>query len=162
MKILGIDPGTARVGWGLVEETKGKILVGHYGCIETLSAAKPENRLKEIFDSLLTLLRREKPDAMALEELFFATNAKTVIPVAQGRGVVLLAAAMAGIPVVSYTPLVVKQTITGSGRADKKQIQYMIVKLLHLSSVPKLDDTTDALAIALTHAYSYRLKNKIL
>lgn len=162
MKILGIDPGTARVGWGLVIEDKGKVTQSGFGCIETQSREDLSHRLKEIFDAISLLIKKEKPQVLAIEELFFATNAKTVIPVAQGRGVVLLAAAMAGIPVISYTPLVVKQTITGSGRADKKQIQYMIVKLLHLSSAPKLDDTADALAIALTHAYSYRLKNKIL
>ncbi len=162
MKILGIDPGTARMGWGLVEESKGKVVAGGFGCIETKSHQELSLRLKEIFDGMTMLFQQEKPEILAIEELFFATNAKTVIPVAQGRGVVLLAAAMAGIPVISYTPLVVKQTITGSGRADKKQMQYMIVKLLRLSSAPKLDDTADALAIALTHAYSYRLKNKIL
>lgn len=159
---MGIDPGTARVGWGIVLETKGKVFVGDYGCIETLSTSKPENRLKHIFDSLSMLLRKEKPDAMAVEELFFATNAKTVIPVAQGRGVILLAAATAGIPVISYTPLVVKQTITGTGRADKTQVQRMVKTLLHLTIIPKPDDAADALAIALTHAYSYRLINKIL
>ncbi|MBI3576742.1 crossover junction endodeoxyribonuclease RuvC [Candidatus Gottesmanbacteria bacterium] len=162
MKILGIDPGTARVGWGIVEENKGKIVAGRYGCIETKSTLSAEKRLKEIFDVLLELLRKEKPDALALEEIFFATNAKTVIPVAQGRGVVLLAAAQASIPVVSYTPLVVKQTITGNGKAEKSQVQRMVMRLLNLSRVPKPDDAADALAIALTHAYSYRLKNKTL
>lgn len=162
MKILGIDPGTARVGWGLVGEHKGKIIVDRYGCIETKATLSAEKRLKEVFDVLLSLLQKEKPDALALEEIFFATNAKTVIPVAQGRGVVLLAAAMAGIPVISYTPLVVKQTITGTGRADKTQVQRMVKTLLHLETIPKPDDAADALAIALTHAYSYRLKNKIL
>lgn len=162
MKILGVDPGTARVGWGFVEEAKGNVLAGRFGCMETRSTDKPESRLREIFSFLSSLLQRDKPDALALEEIFFATNAKTVIPVAQARGVVLLAAAIEKIPVVSYTPLVVKQTITGSGRADKTQVQRMVMSLLHLSSVPEPDDAADALAIALTHAYSYKMKQKIL
>lgn len=162
MKILGIDPGTARVGWGFVEEQTGKVTACGYGCIETNSSAAAQVRLNHIYRHVIELIKKEKPDALALEELYFATNAKTVISVAEARGTILLAAATTGVPVVSYTPLVVKQTITGNGRADKQQIQYMIVKLLHLSSIPKPDDTADALAIALTHAYSYRLKNKIL
>lgn len=162
MKILGIDPGTARVGWGFVEEAKGNVLAGRYECIETRSTDKPESRLKEIFDFLSSLLQKEKPDALALEEVFFAANAKTVIPVAQARGIVLLAAAIEKIPVVSYTPLVVKQTITGNGRADKAQVQRMVATILHLSAPPKPDDTADALAIALTHAYSYKMKQKII
>lgn len=162
MKILGVDPGTARVGWGLVLESKGKIVVGPFGYIETKPSDAPANRLKHIFDKLIYLLTKEKPDAMALEEIFFATNAKTVIPVAQGRGVVLLAAAKAGVPVVSYTPLVVKQTICGSGSADKTQVQKMVTRLLRLSTIPKPDDAADALAIALTHAYSYRTKAKFV
>ncbi len=162
MKILGIDPGTARVGWGLVNESKGKTVVGSFGCIETKPSDAPADRLKHIFDKLTHLLTKEKPDAIALEELFFATNAKTVIPVAQGRGVVLLAGAKASVPVISYTPLVVKQTIIGNGRADKTQVQHMVKNLLHLSSIPKPDDVADALAIALTHAYSYRTKAKFV
>lgn len=162
MRILGVDPGTARVGWGVVEEHKGKVAALRFGCIETKRTEKPEDRLQEIFDSLRLVLREEKPDVMALEELYFATNAKTVIPVAQSRGIILLAASQARVPVVSYTPLVAKQTITGSGRAEKQQVQRMVTKLLKLSTIPKPDDTADALAIALTHAYSYRTKEKIL
>lgn len=162
MKIFGVDPGTARVGWGVIEENAGKITVLNFGCVETQPTSKPEIRLKQIFDSVSSLLRKEKPDVMALEELFFATNAKTVIPVAEARGTVLLCAAAHNAPVVSYTPLVVKQTITGNGRADKLQVQRMVMRLLNLSQVPKPDDTADALAVALTHAYSYRTKAKFI
>lgn len=162
MNILGIDPGTARVGWGFVKEEKGTIAAGDYGCIETNPRENPAIRLKKIYDAVTKLIQEKKPDALALEDIYFTNNAKTVISVAQGRGIVLLAAAQTGTPVISYTPLVVKQTITGNGRADKTQVEFMITKLLHLSSHPLLDDTSDALAIALTHAYSYKLKRKLL
>ena len=162
MIILGVDPGTARVGWGLVKEQKSKVTVCSFGCIETKPHQDLALRLKEIFDAITKLIQKGKPQVLAIEDLYFAANAKTVISVAQARGIILLAAAQSAIPVVSYTPLVVKQTITGSGRADKRQVQFMITKLLHLTSVPTLDDTADALAIALTHAFSYKLRTKLL
>ncbi len=161
MIILGIDPGTARVGWGIVREEKGKVTADNFGCIETKPHQELAIRLKEIYDKIMILIQQEKPNALAIEEIYFTNNAKTVISVAQSRGIVLLAAAQTATPVISYTPLVVKQTITGNGRADKSQVQFMITKLLHLSSQPTLDDTSDALAIALTHAYSYRMNNQL-
>lgn len=159
---MGIDPGTARLGWAVIEKKQHVIRAIDSGCIETGKDCAPPERLLYLYDNLIRLIKHHKPDSIAIEELFFAANAKTVIPVAQARGVVLLASAKENIEVASYTPLVVKQTITGSGVADKIQVQKMVVRLLLLSSAPKLDDTTDALAIALTHAYSYVLKQKLL
>ncbi|KKW27567.1 crossover junction endodeoxyribonuclease RuvC [Candidatus Gottesmanbacteria bacterium RIFCSPHIGHO2_01_FULL_46_14] len=149
MVIFGVDPGTTRLGWGVIEKNSALA----YGCIAPQSKA-PAFRLATIYKELQTLLKTYKPDVVAIEELYFAVNAKTVIPVAEARGVVLLSAAQENIPVISYTPLVVKQTITGSGRADKTQVQKMVKILLKLKEIPKPDDTADALAIAMTHAFT--------
>lgn len=155
MRIFGVDPGTARLGWGVVEKNKSTTTALVYGCIATQPSA-PELRLATMYKELSALLKKYKPDVLAIEDLFFAVNAKTVIPVAEARGIVLLSAAQANIPVISYTPLVIKQTITGSGSADKRQMQKMIQLLLKLKEIPKPDDTADALAIAMTHAYTKR------
>ncbi len=162
MIIIGIDPGTARVGWAVITVAGQRILSLSYDCITTPAHKSPEERLTIIHRQLTLLLIKHKPQCLALENLFFATNAKTVIPVAEARGVILLASAQQHIPVVSYSPPAVKLAITGDGRADKTQVTRMVVKLLHLAKPPKPDDTADALAIALTHAYSYKLKDKIL
>lgn len=162
MKIMGVDPGTARLGWGIIDETKGMVRSLSYGCITTDADESPDKRLHVLFESLLKIIKKEQPDCMAVEELFFAVNAKTVIPVAQARGITLLAAAKADVPVVSYTPPVVKQTVTGSGTADKVQVGKMVTRLLKLPHVPTPDDTADALAIALTHAYSYKTKRRFI
>jgi crossover junction endodeoxyribonuclease RuvC len=161
MRILGIDPGTARLGWGIIDIVSGKITPYVFGCITTPEHTTPENRLVSIYDELTKLLKKHKPETMAIEDLFFATNAKTIIPVGQARGVALLAAGKNHIPTVSYSPLTVKQTICGYGKALKPQVQQMITKILNLKSVPKPDDTADALAIALTHAYSYKMKQAV-
>lgn len=158
MRILGIDPGTARLGWGVIDSVSGKITPFAFGCITTDEHMTPEKRLVQIYDELSQLIKKYQPDSMAVEDLFFASNAKTVIPVGQARGVVLLAAGKNKIPTASYSPLTIKQTICGYGKALKPQVQQMITKVLKLSSVPKPDDTADALAIALTHAYSYKMK----
>ncbi len=160
--ILGIDPGTARVGWGLVAVNRGEIRAPAYGCITTAASAAPEARLVQIHKNIAALLKKYKPDVVSVEDLFFANNAKTAISVGQARGVVLLAAGERGIPVVSYSPLTVKRAITGSGTGDKRQVQKMITRLLRLPAVPQPDDTADALAIALTHAYSYKMKEKLV
>lgn len=162
MRILGIDPGTARVGWALIDDQSGKPLPAAYGLITTEAAEQPETRLLQIHRELLALIGQYKPNVVGVEELFFSTNAKTVIPVAQARGIVLLTAAEQNLPVVSYSPLVVKRTICGDGRADKVQVQHMIARILHLAHAPKPDDVADAVAIALTHAYSYKLKQKLV
>lgn len=162
MVIMGIDPGTARVGWAVISVEKNVIKALSYGCITTDNKEIPGNRLQQIHAKLGSFLRTYKPDTVAIEELFFAANAKTAIPVGQARGVILLTAAEKHVNVVSYTPLTVKLAICGSGKAEKMQVQKMVTRLLHLPGIPTPDDTADALAIALTHAYSYRMKGKSL
>lgn len=161
IRILGVDPGTARVGWGLIEEQAGRLTTLKYGCVTTEKGEMPERRLAVIFHSFSRLLDGTKPDYMSVEDLFFSNNAKTAIGVGQARGVILLCAAEHGIPVVSYTPNAVKKAICGTGNAPKDQVGKMITKLLRLKEIPKPDDTADALAIAATHAYSYKLKARM-
>jgi len=158
MKILGIDPGIARTGWGIVEAENAKLKTQNYGCIETLKTQSIEERLQILYEQLSIIITEEKPDAMAIEELFFNTNAKTALVVGQARGVILLAAAQAKIQIAVYTPLQVKIAVTGYGRAEKSQVGQMVKTLLKLPSVPKPDDTADALAIALTHAFSHKMR----
>lgn len=158
IRILGIDPGTARVGWGLIEENFGKITTLKYGCITTKKDELAEKRLSIIFHSMTTLIKTLTPDCVSVEDLFFATNAKTAIAVGQARGVILLAASEQHIPIASYSPVAVKKAICGTGTAPKGQVGKMITALLHLKEIPKPDDTADALAIALTHAYSYKMR----
>ena len=134
MRIVGIDPGIGRTGWGIVDVTSGKLQTGGYGCIETEPNSILEKRLNNLYGEIIFILENEKPDAFAIEELFFNTNAKTAMIVGQARGVVLLAAAQKGIPVTVYTPLQVKIAITGYGRAEKKQVGQMVKTLLHLES----------------------------
>ena len=154
MRIMGIDPGVGRVGWGVVDYQKGKQTVVAFGCIETKVNSELSKRLVILSEELSQLIDTYFPDAMAVEELFFNTNAKTALMVGHGRGVILLAAAQKNIPVFSYTPLEVKIAITGYGRAEKAQVGQMIKVLLKLEKIPKPDDTADALAIALAHAFS--------
>lgn len=161
MRIFGVDPGTARVGWAVVETKGYQPTAIAYGCITTLPSEPIAQRLSTIFRLLTSQLERYQPDCVSVEELFFATNAKTAIAVGEARGVILLAAAQQSLPVISYTPLAVKRTICGSGQADKTQVQKMVTRMLHLTKIPQPDDAADALAIALTHAYSYKLKTSI-
>ncbi len=154
MRILGIDPGYAIVGWGVIEQQNSKFKTLGYGAITTAAGGEFTARLETIYNDMCRLLEEAKPDAMAIEKLFFNTNTTTAIMVAEARGVILLAARKAGVPVYEYTPLQVKQAVTGYGRAEKMQIQEMTKLLLHLERVPKPDDTADALAIALCHAHS--------
>lgn len=159
---MGLDPGTARVGWGVIFETPTGPKPIAYGIIETKKEKPAEERLVDIHKALLTLLSKYKPDAVAIETLFFATNITTAMSVGQARGVLLLTCALKKTATYSYSPLEVKRCITGDGKADKKQIQYMVTRQLHLTKAPKPDDVADALAIALTHAFSYRMKQKLL
>ncbi|MBI5619330.1 crossover junction endodeoxyribonuclease RuvC [Candidatus Gottesmanbacteria bacterium] len=161
MIIFGIDPGIARVGWAVIQDDKGKQKALAYGCITTEQSALPENRLLSIHQMLCNLFKKYSPDCASIEDLFFATNAKTAMSVGQARGVILLTAAACGIPVVSYTPLAVKRTITGNGKAEKMQVQRMVTRILRLSQIPKPDDAADALALALTHAFSYKLRRSL-
>ncbi len=160
MRILGIDPGIARVGWAIIERNQSVITTRSYGCITTNQSDEESIRLLIISKQTTLLIRQHKPDCIALEKLFFATNAKTVIGVGQARGVILLVGASYSLPIFSYTPLEVKRAITGDGHADKLQVGRMVQMTLKLSELPKPDDTADALAIALTHAYSYKMKGK--
>jgi crossover junction endodeoxyribonuclease RuvC len=158
MRIIGIDPGIGRTGWGIVDVEHAKLTVIDYGCIETSKDLAVENRLEALCQKIATILEKEKPDAFAIEELFFNTNAKTAMVVGQARGVILLVAAQHNLPITVYTPLQVKIAVTGYGRAEKNQVGQMVKTLLHLEAIPKPDDTTDALAIAITHAFSYKMK----
>lgn len=154
MIILGIDPGLAIVGWGVIEYRNTKFRTLAYGSIRTPAGMRTEERLREIFDGMGELIRKYTPDAVAVEELFFNTNITTGIRVAEARGVILLAAERAGIPIQEYTPLQVKQSVVGYGRAEKKQVITMVTMLLGLEKPPSPDDTADALAIAICHAHS--------
>ncbi|MDD7391586.1 MAG: crossover junction endodeoxyribonuclease RuvC [Fusobacterium gastrosuis] len=158
MRIIGIDPGTAIVGYGIVDFEKSKYSTVHYGVITTSKDLAMEERLHIVYKELGKLLDEYKPEYMAIEDLFYFKNNKTVISVAQARGIVLLTAIQRRISIASYTPLQVKIGITGYGKADKKQIQQMVQKFLNLSEIPKPDDAADGLAIAITHINSLNSK----
>jgi crossover junction endodeoxyribonuclease RuvC len=150
--ILAIDPGTAIIGYALVNHTKGlapKIL--SYGTIQTPKNIPPSDRLKVIYDDIQVLLATSKPDVVAMESLFFFRNVNTAMPVAEARGVMLLACAQNNMPATSYTPMQVKMAVTGHGKADKKAVQEAVKDLFGLAKIPKPDDAADALAIAWTH-----------
>lgn len=156
MRILGIDPGYAIVGYGVIEHSGNKFKTIEYGAVTTKAGEDMFDRLKKIYDDISEIIERVKPDSIAIEELFFNSNQKTAINVAQARGVLVLAAKNNGVPIFEYTPLQVKQAVVGYGRAQKAQIQQMTKVLLNLPEIPKPDDTADALAIAVCHAHSYR------
>ena len=152
MRILGIDPGYAIVGYGILDYSNTKFKVVDYGAITTPAGMDFNKRLELIYDQMMLLFSKYNPEAMAIEKLFYNTNAKTVIDVAQARGVIMLSAQKNNVPSFEYTPLQVKQSVVGYGRAEKKQVQEMTKIILHLESVPKPDDTADALAMAVCHA----------
>jgi len=156
MRIIGIDPGIGRTGWGIIEKNRQQISAFKFGCWETKAEEETPERLVQIYSSLSKILEEYHPDELAIEELFFNTNAKTALIVGQARGVVMLAAAQKNIPIAIYTPLQVKMAITGYGRAEKSQVGQMVKILLKLPAIPKPDDTADALAIALTHAFTVK------
>lgn len=155
MRIIGIDPGYAIVGYGVIDYIGNKFKIVEYGAITTESNQNMNERFKSIHDDLNTIIERTKPEFLAIEELFFNSNQKTAINVAQARGVLLLSALNHGISVHEYTSLQVKQAVVGYGRAEKKQVQLLVKSILGLEKVPKPDDTADALAIAVCHAHSY-------
>lgn len=161
MIILGIDPGFGITGYGVIEYRANNFRMLEYGVISTKSTERFTSRLIQISDKIEELIAKYNPDAVAIEELFFNNNAKTVIAAAQGRGVAVATCAKHYIPVFEYTPLQVKQNITGYGRADKKQIQMMVKMLLKLNEIPKPDDAADALAIAMCHAHSMMFSKPI-
>jgi crossover junction endodeoxyribonuclease RuvC len=147
-KILGIDPGLARAGYGIVVSSNGNFSAKTYGCIETKKNENTEIRFKIIYDSITKIILKEKPDEMAIEKLYFAKNVTNALTVSHARGVIMLAAANNNIPIREFTPLQIKQALTGYGRAEKKQIQKVIKMILNLKEIPKPDDTADALAVA--------------
>ena len=164
MIILGIDPGYAIVGWGVIDYTANRFKVIDYGAVTTEAGTDFGERLEAVYDGIDRIIKMYRPDAMAIEKLFYNTNAKTVIDVAQARGVINLAAVKGGIEIFEYTPLQVKQSVVGYGRAEKKQVQEMTRVILKLEKIPKPDDTADALAMAICHAHASgslmgRLKN---
>lgn len=156
MRILGIDPGIGRMGWGIVEGQKGKVHSIAFDCLQTSSKEEPLKRLLAVHTQVENLIKEYKPDVMAIEELFFNKNVTTAFSVGQARGVILLAAVQNNIPVTSYTPLAIKSAVTGYGKAEKKQVGQMVKLLLHLPKVPTPDDTADALAVAITHAVTLK------
>lgn len=156
VRILGIDPGIAIVGFGLIEADRGKTRLLNYGEITTPAGLPLARRLVQIEQDMEALIAQLKPDAIAVEELFFSNNITTGIAVAHGRGIILCTAEKSGVPLYEYTPMQVKQAITGYGKAVKKQIQEMTRIMLHLESVPKPDDTADALGMAIAHCHCSR------
>lgn len=154
MIILGIDPGIAIVGWGVLDYSGSKFKVLGYGSIQTPSTMCTEDRLCAIYRELSSIIEKYRPECMTIEELFWNTNQKTGIRVSEARGVILLCAKQKGLEISEYTPLQVKQAVVGYGRAEKKQVISMVTMLLGLPKPPKPDDTADALAIAICHAHS--------
>ncbi len=154
MIILGIDPGLAIVGWGVIDYSASHFKVLGYGSIETPAGIPTEERLSMIYDGMNQLIEKYKPEHIAVEELFFNTNITTGIRVAEARGVIIMTAYRLGVKVFEYTPLQVKQAVVGFGRAEKKQVINMVTMLLGLAKPPKPDDTADALAIAICHAHT--------
>jgi len=157
MLTLGIDPGTARTGFGLVREESSKLIHVDCGCVTTSSKEVSQNRLAIIYKAVKKLIIEHKPDFIAVERIFFGNNTTTAMAVSQARGIILLAAAECRIELSEYTPLEVKMALTGYGRADKKQIQQMVKTLLGFDMIPKPDDAADALAIAICHLHSYKM-----
>ncbi len=177
MRILGIDPGIGRMGWGVIQMAThsksfhsddaspskragqaSKWQIVNSGCVETAKDMAIEKRLQLLHDELTYILTHEKPEEVAIEDLFFNTNAKTAMIVGEARGVILLTVSQHHLPIATYTPLQVKIAVTGYGRAEKKQVEKMMMAQLGIKKKPEIDDTADALAIALTHAFSYKLK----
>lgn len=157
MIIMGIDPGFAITGYGVVKYEGNKFSVLEYGAVTTEASMKLSERLLVLYDGLVEIIEKFHPDAISIEELFFNKNIKTALNVGHGRGVAVLAAAKSGVDIYEYTPLQVKQSVVGYGRAEKAQIQQMVKAILNLPAIPKPDDVADALAIAICHGNSHRM-----
>lgn len=157
MRIIGIDPGTGILGFGIIEVVKGKPVLVDGGVIRTPVKEDDAVRLQTIYDELTDIIAQTKPDEMAVEKLFFARNVTTAMTVAQARGVVLLTAMQANLKIAEYTPMQIKQALTGYGKADKKQIQEMVRVILNLKEIPKPDDAADAIACAITHSMTLKV-----
>ena len=159
MLILGIDPGIATTGYGLITEKNDRLTYVDGGIITTTPRETAPIRLRIIYSAVKNIISKHRPEALAIEKLFFGANSKTAMAVGQARGMALLAAAEMQLSISEYTPLEVKMAITGYGRADKKQMQQMVKNLLKLSFLPKPDDAADALAVAICHLHSYKILN---
>lgn len=161
MRILGIDPGYAIMGWAVLEKKRSSVSAVAYGSITTDKDMAMPDRLKHLYNSLMEVIGQYGPEEASIEELYFNNNAKTVIYVGEARGVAVLACANSGVKIFEYTPLQIKTSITGNGRAEKKQVQAMVKKLLCLDEVPKPDDTADAVAAAICHSYVGEAKKRM-
>ena len=161
MKILGIDPGFAIMGYGIVEKQGNHFKACGYGSLTTNSDWDMPDRLKHLYCRLMEIIEEFQPDVASIEELFFNKNTKTALLVGQSRGVAILACANSGLEIYEYTPLQIKQGLVGYGRAEKNQIQYMVKTILNLSEVPKPDDTADALAAAICHGQSVNYQKRM-
>lgn len=153
MRLLGIDPGTARLGWGVVDEERGQLQVVAYGILTTPVTVSVSARLAQLYTGLHDIIAKYTPAEAAVEELFFSRNVTTALAVGQARGVILLVLEQAGLAITEYKPRVIKQTVTGYGAAEKRQVQEMVRATLGLHAIPKPDDAADALALAICHAY---------
>jgi crossover junction endodeoxyribonuclease RuvC len=161
LRILGIDPGIAIVGFGFVDKRGSRLLPVQYGCIQTEANTDTAVRLRQIYDAIGKLIDTYRPDSVALEKLFFNRNVTTAFTVGQARGVLMLAAVQKGLAIDEYTPLQVKQAIVGYGKAEKRQVQEMVRMLLNLRETPKPDDAADALAVAICHAHFSGFQQKL-
>jgi len=161
LRIIGIDPGIARTGFGVIDFISGQLTLLEYGCIQTPASLPAPVRLQQIYNKLQEILNRHKPSQFAIEELFFNKNSRTALAVGEGRGVAILTAASANLPVCEYTPLQIKQAVTGYGRSTKQQVRYMVKAILKLKELPNPDDIADALAVAICHAYM-ATKNQLI
>ena len=158
MRIIGIDPGTGIMGFGVIDAEGSKATLVDAGVVRTKVHQPLDERLEEIYNSLSDIIEETKPTIMVIEKLFFAQNVTTAISVSHARGVAMLSGKLAGLEIVEYTPLQIKQSLTGYGRADKNQVQQMVKILLNLKEIPKPDDCADALAAALMHATAFKVK----
>ena len=161
MRILGIDPGYAIMGYGVVDMTGNRFSVCGYGAVTTEAGRGMPDRLKQLYFELMEIIDTYRPDVVSIEELFFNTNTKTAIMVGQARGVAILACANSGVEIFEYTPLQIKQGLVGYGRAEKSQVQQMVKTLLNLAEIPKPDDVADALAAAICHGHSSNYHNRL-
>lgn len=161
MRIIGVDPGIARTGFGVIDFVSEQFTTLEYGCIQTCASLPAPVRLQQIYHELQEVLNRHKPSQFAIEELFFNKNSRTALAVGEGRGVTILAAANANLPVCEYTPLQIKQAVVGYGQSTKQQVQYMVKAILKLKELPNPDDIADALAVAICHAYT-AAKNQLV
>jgi crossover junction endodeoxyribonuclease RuvC len=154
MKILGLDPGYARAGWGVIDQTRNQLTPVAFGCLETKAEISHAERLKKLQDEIKKIITQYQPDALAIEELFFFKNLKTALQVAESRGVILATVFDYRLPIYEYTPLQIKQAVTSYGRADKNQVQQMVKLILSMKTIIQPDDAADAMAVAITCAHS--------